>query len=151
MSAETIAAVGSLASGLGSLGSAFGGGSPKVDYRGAKKGIRWRVRDARIAGIHPLYAMGAPGVGQGILKPDNSSDIGTAISGVGSALSDYADYRQRKVMQDATVEQVAAKTELLRKEQDWLDEQIAASQQNRLQQGANSYAGPPPAIQTRTF
>jgi len=77
--------------GAGALASAFGGGgSPKVDYRGAKRGIRWRVRDAKAAGIHPLYAIGAPGVGSGILTPQSSgSDIGGALQGMGQAAEKY--------------------------------------------------------------
>lgn len=31
----------------------------KTDYTGMQKGIQWRVEDAKKAGIHPLYAMGA--------------------------------------------------------------------------------------------
>lgn len=92
MDPATIAAAGSIASGLGSLASGFGIGqsSPQVDYKGAKRGIRWRVKDAEKAGIHPLYAIGAPGIGSGILQ-GKSTDPGAGIAGAGRAMEVFAD------------------------------------------------------------
>lgn len=44
----------------------------------AKKSIQWRVADARKAGIHPLYAMGAP-----TFSPAQSVDFGASIANAG--------------------------------------------------------------------
>lgn len=75
------AAGGAIAGALGSILSP----SPGVDHEYAKNFVRWRVKDAKKAGIHPLYALGAPAVGSsatvgaggdGIL--DGLRDVGTA-------------------------------------------------------------------------
>lgn len=80
VTAAGIQAAGSLAGGL------LGNNSPNVDYRGAKKGIRWRVRDAKAAGIHPLYALGAPGIGSAVTTyPGGPSPAGLAAEGVANA------------------------------------------------------------------
>lgn len=56
---------GALISGAGSLlGNLFGSSQAakqaKMQKEFAQNGIRWRVEDAKKAGIHPLYALGAP-------------------------------------------------------------------------------------------
>lgn len=70
MVAETIGAIGSVLGGLGSIAGGLGlGGSNSakkiareqmaMQREFAQEGIQWRVADAKAAGIHPLYALGA--------------------------------------------------------------------------------------------
>lgn len=124
--------IGSALSGAGALASGFGFGSgdaPEVDYKGAKKGIRWRVRDARKAGIHPLYAMGAPGVGSGILSGGSAgTDPGAAMQGVGNAMTTYQQARMQEKFNQANLEKIQAETDFIR-------EQQAASRASRNAQG----------------
>lgn len=78
MALQTIGAIGGLLGGLGQaaggVAGLFGGGGNNNSYlsyinahqdrefqRAAMQdGIKWRVNDAKEAGIHPLYALGAP-------------------------------------------------------------------------------------------
>ena len=124
---------GALASGLG-----LGGSKQKIDYRGAKRGIRWRVRDARAAGIHPLYAMGAPGIGSGQILSQQGSDPGEALQGAGAALSQYASAKQQKEQHDLNLQ-------LTQKRMDYIDEQIEASKHARNAQSAHGSAVTSPA------
>lgn len=51
-----------------------------------KNGISWRVADAKRAGIHPLYALGAPSMSmQPIITQDQ---IGPAVQQMGQSMSD---------------------------------------------------------------
>lgn len=70
-------------------GGILGKSKQSVDYRGAKKGIRWRVRDAKLAGIHPLFAMGAPGVGQGQILSENNSSMAAGLADAGQHAAKY--------------------------------------------------------------
>lgn len=55
--------VGNILSGIGGLlGLGDSNDAAKMQMRAAKNAIQWRVADARKAGIHPLYALGAPGI-----------------------------------------------------------------------------------------
>lgn len=73
--------LGSLASGLGgalgsgAVGKLFGGGDKKPYTRHLKYGIRWKVDDAKKAGIHPLYALGA-NVGSPVQRVNDEAQIG---------------------------------------------------------------------------
>lgn len=62
---------------------AFGVDQP-VDYTLAKHGIRWKVADAKKAGIHPLYALGASPSAGGVQSGGNL--IG-ALASAGSDIS----------------------------------------------------------------
>lgn len=119
-------------SGLGALASGFGFGqsTPDVDYKGAKRGIRWRVKDAKKAGIHPLYAIGAPGVGQGILKSGGANDPGAGFQGAGAALGKYAQTQLLTERHNADVAKTKAET-------DYINEQIKDAQAARDAQGQN--------------
>lgn len=57
---------------------------PYVDWTGAKEGLGWRVDDAKRAGIHPLYALGAGGVGAGaVVGGSQGPSAGEAVSNFG--------------------------------------------------------------------
>lgn len=55
----------------------------------AKNGIKWKVQDAKNAGIHPLYALGAstPTYTPVSLTQDASNPMGNAIAAAGQDLS----------------------------------------------------------------
>lgn len=69
----------------------------------AQNGIRWKVEDAKAAGIHPLYALGASGAS---FSPVNAS-IGPDTS-MASALSDMGQNVGRAVAATRTAEEDAA-------------------------------------------
>lgn len=79
----------------------------------AQQGIRWKVADAKAAGLHPLYAIGAQGAQY---SPVSYSDsMGPAIAQAGQQLSSaagqYIDYKnqqriaseQRQLAQDQII------------------------------------------------
>lgn len=67
---------------------------PSVDYTGAKKGIQWRVADAKAAGIHPLYALGAPGIGAGAtIGASQEPNYGDAVANLGQNLAYMSSQR----------------------------------------------------------
>lgn len=69
---------------------------PEVDWTGAKMGVRWRVNDAKAAGIHPLYALGAPGVGSGaVIGGTQEPNYGAAVQNLGQNLSYLASERSQ--------------------------------------------------------
>lgn len=72
----------------------------------AKSGIQWRVEDAKKAGLHPLYALGAQGLPQ--YSPSYSADaVGPALASAGQDIG-------RAVMARATpAERLAARMQLL--------------------------------------
>lgn len=71
------------------LGSLFGKKSKSVtpDYTHLKQGIQWKVADAKKAGIHPLYALGAQVGSPGILgQTETGSTASDALSAVGKSI-----------------------------------------------------------------
>lgn len=134
--------IGSLLGGIGSIASGFGfgsGGGQSVDYRGAKKGIRWRVRDAKMAGIHPLYAMGAPGVGSGQIVSSQGTDPGAGLQGLGQAISGLPSRTQKDHSERMAflAEEQARQNVLQTKQQsDLIQEQLIASRESRRAQNA---------------
>lgn len=62
--------------------------------RFAKEGIRWRVEDAKAAGIHPLYALGA--------NTTSFSPSYVGDSGIGNSLSNMGQDVSRAMMAKAT-------------------------------------------------
>lgn len=109
MDPATLSGIGSALSGIGAVGSLFGGESKsgiraqeqmhysnlKAQEAFAQQGIRWRVEDAKKAGIHPLYALGAsiPSYSPSTFIPGESGrrrDFGGALSGLGDAVSGVA-------------------------------------------------------------
>lgn len=95
---------------LGNLGGLFGGGNRytgKGDWPGRtdlifdlqkdsiQKAIRWRVNDARAAGIHPLAALGASPIGGFAApvvsgQPNTGSAVTDALGGIIGAGSQFA-------------------------------------------------------------
>lgn len=86
----------------------------------AQKGIRWRVADAKAAGIHPLYALGAQthSFSPVAIGADYSS-IGEAGQDIGRAIAATSNQSQRvgqmqKILDGLTVERAGLENELLR-------------------------------------
>lgn len=80
------AIIGGIISGAGSLAGGILGNqsnekinSSNISYQRqfAQKGIQWKVKDAREAGVHPLYALGAPTI------PFQPSSVGNDYSYLG--------------------------------------------------------------------
>ena len=63
----------------------------------AQNGIRWKVEDARAAGIHPLYALGSSGASFSPVSSGPSADLSLA-----SAASDMGQNISRAVSQTRT-------------------------------------------------
>lgn len=95
----------------------------------ANFGIRWKVADAEAAGIHPLYALGAPtfspspttisGVSEGY-TPDIGSGISQMGQGIGRAVAATQTNKERElsaaeqVLQQQAVERGGLQNDLLR-------------------------------------
>jgi len=114
---DLVSAAGALSAGanlVGSLGSVFGGGGLSArkaaayqheynkrmaEYVGSNS-IQWRVNDAKRAGVHPLYALGAPSI-----SPPSShvgsdaNSLGDRLSqagqGISRAINAYSDRKDR--------------------------------------------------------
>lgn len=107
-----------LASGVGSaVGNLFGGGGDKyrpVFNRPLKNRIRWSVRDAKRAGIHPLYAIGAPAVGAAQPVGDGGMQL-SVQAGREAYQKARAQNAQDRII-DAQVQESEAKAEMYRSE-----------------------------------
>lgn len=90
----------------------------------AQMGIRWKVADAKAAGIHPLYAIGANTVGYSPVSVGDTG-IGTALQGMGQDIS--AAYARQQTQQER--EASAAKTAFRQAE---IDSMNRAEHQERL-------------------
>ncbi|AYQ58214.1 putative VP2 [Microviridae sp.] len=118
---ELIGAAGSLAGGL--LGSSANKEASDQDWKRQKKvlqnSISWRVADAKRAGIHPLYAMGAP-TSSFTSTIAGSDPIGNALQNmgqdVGRAVNSYMskDQRAADMMSQLALERGELENELLR-------------------------------------
>jgi len=60
----------------------------ELQLAAAKNGIQWRVKDALKAGVHPLYAVGAPGVN---IAPTEVSGLGPALADAGQDVGRAVD------------------------------------------------------------
>ena len=151
----SLSSIGSIAGGLGSIASAFGsGGSGKgqnaanqfrwqqeKDERFAQHAIRWRVNDAKAAGLHPLAAVGFAGAQSNspsyAIPASNSPDFASMGQGIDRALNRGKNNLQKELDNLAL--------EKAKLENDYIRTQIAGSQQ----QIAKS-AGSPPLFSTPT-
>lgn len=123
----------------------------KYQKQFAKKGLSWRIKDAKMAGIHPLAALGAqvnsfspsfvsgnPGDGMieaGRIQAAGASDMGQAIGRAASAFGDIDDRNN----------QYLAKMQELQLQNAQLNNAVLASQVANLNQPGN----PPPTPTNR--
>lgn len=111
----------------------------------AQKAIQWRVKDAQAAGIHPLYAMGNPGVGGSPV----SNDAGVFASQMGQDLGRAAasmmtrKERQRAAATAATREAIQFDQDTQRRELEnqYLRAQIAKLSNDQVPPAAPDGAG----------
>jgi hypothetical protein len=100
-----LAAAGSFLQGIGAVGSLFGGSSGRGQAtqnflwqrRFAKNAVRWRAEDAKRAGLHPLWAMGAsvPSFQPTVVgQSDTGSSWSDAFTQAGNALNHFAMAKQ---------------------------------------------------------
>lgn len=66
----------------------------------AQNSVSWRVADAKRAGIHPLYALGAPTFSPAV---SSSSPMGDAIAGMGQDISRSMNATASQSTRDANV------------------------------------------------
>lgn len=116
----------------------------------AQNSIRWRVADAKAAGVHPIYALGAPtmSASASYIPEDGFASQGAAL---GSALESQDLSRPINATRTLEERTAAAKETELRLEGLKLDNDIkrasVASSVQRIAQGLNP---PMPAIDERT-
>lgn len=111
------AGIGSVLSGLSGFGSLFGGSGGLSARKSAaleaayarefaQNQIQWKVQDAKNAGVHPLYALGAPAVsfspsfGGAEPKRNVMRDLSEAGAGISRAAGAFADSKQRAILFD---------------------------------------------------
>lgn len=121
------------------LGGLLGRKKSRPDYAGQldylKKSIPARVEGAKAAGLHPLAALGIAPAGQPAMIPgqsDTGSIIGEGIQAAGRA---YGQAQAR----DHALKIAELDLENRRLQNDWLQSQIAASNQKTLESQAISY------------
>lgn len=105
----------------------------------AEQGIRMRVADAKAAGVHPLYALGANTPGYSPVMSAMPQAVSEAGQHIGRAIDAAGSSEDRALARQLAVVQ-------LRNAQlqgDYIQEQIAASQFARLNQGGQASAGVP--------
>ena len=145
-------AIGGIASALGGM---FGGNkAAKAQYRMFKKqlqfqrdaathGIQWKVKDARKAGIHPVYALGAPTFSPAPISADTSGyasageSLGRGVSQVAQAM---AAKRQNKLQEDL----LKAQIDKTQAEADAVASQAQAYKLNMLRQHVTGVGKPRP-------
>lgn len=150
MDPATLAGIGSVLGGIGSVGGLFGGSSKsalraqenmnamniQMQKEFAQHGIRWRVEDAKAAGIHPLYALGANTTSFSPTSyiPGDSGprrDYGGALEGLGRAGQGLARALQAKQSEE---ERIDSKLNALALERGELENDLLRSQIARLNQ-----------------
>lgn len=99
----------------------------------AQYGIRWKVADAKAAGLHPLYAIGA--VSPSAQASYSSTDMGRSVSQAGSRVADHVRYSREERSRKAE----NAKRRLLMQDQLLLEQMKARSQINVDTAQANYY------------
>lgn len=133
MIGEAISAVGNIASGI--FGASAAKKAAEVQYRQQKEfaqnGIQWKVADAKEAGIHPLYALGANTVSYAPVSVGNTNpaaglaeagqNIGRAIDATRPAAARLDAYTQ--TAQQLSLTRMGLENELLAS-------QIATTRQN---------------------
>lgn len=136
---------------FGGLGSAIGGiadifmGSDQARKQAhlqkefAQNGIQWKVEDAKKAGIHPLYALGANTMSY------SPTTVGTDLAGVGQNLGRAIDSTRTEPQKIDAVQETLGRLAIERGglENELLRQQIASSAIATTRQSAGS---PTPAF-----
>lgn len=137
-----IGAAGSIAGGLINKGAsdnqtaaqmAMGEQNLAMQKRFAEEGIRWRVADAKAAGIHPLYALGAqlPSYSPTTFIPGDVSGLGNGIAAAGQDIGRAVDATR------TSEERTTARLDALSVERAELQNELLRSQIARMNQNPN--------------
>lgn len=108
----------------------------------AKNGIRWKVEDAKAAGIHPVYALGASThsfspISVGTMPDDSAA---RAVSGMGQDIS--RAIQATRTAEEQTLAKLQLQSAQLDLEGKAIDNQIRASQLQKIQApGTQSFPG----------
>lgn len=92
--------------------SALAGRQSKPDYTHLKQGIQWRVADAKAAGIHPLFAMGANISSPSIVAGDNRASNALEQAGRGIQRASQNQIQRQQIALQS--EESLARTNLLK-------------------------------------
>lgn len=89
----------------------------KLQREFAQNGIRWKVEDAKQAGIHPLYALGAQTTAAAPVSV-GSTDFATGGQNLGSAIQAMTTPKEKtdgfaKTVQDLTIQKMGLENEVL--------------------------------------
>lgn len=100
----------------------------KLQKEFAQSGIQWKVEDAKKAGIHPLYALGAQ---TNSFAPQSVGDMGISAAGqdIGRAITATSSQGSDAVAEKLSLERAGLENELLRT-------QIQGSKLATIRQGA---------------
>lgn len=121
---------------LGAVGSLFGQSKEqKAQEKFAKNGIQWKVADAKEAGIHPLFALGANTVSYSPMGL--GSTLGSLGSEMGQDIGRSVAAGMSREQKSASFENSLAKLAL---ERGGLENEILRSQLRKI----NQPASPPP-------
>lgn len=123
MDPASMAAIGQAASSVIGRGidALTGGNDTDQDWKRQKKvmqnSISWRVADAKRAGIHPLYALGAPTMSYSASAGSSGPSLGETLGGMGQDVSravaaGMSDAERR--LQQLTLEKAGLENEYLR-------------------------------------
>lgn len=140
--------VAAIAGAVSDISSVFGGDDDAGDQQRlaywqqkqfAKKGIRWKVADARAAGIHPLYALNAPTLTPNPIVVGQEDDgFSTALGRVGARLSSYELAKQQERTRSLEERESLARVEQVKAQTDLISVQAAAARAAMLKNGVNS-------------
>jgi len=135
--------IGDVLGGIGSIAGAFmqksaADNNIKLQKQFAQQGIQWKVADAKAAGIHPLYALGAQTHSFSPVQSFAGDSIASAGQSFGRAIDAYRTNGERldgftKASQSLQLENSKLQNDLLR-------QQLASNQATLNQPGT-----PPPA------
>lgn len=120
----------------------------KAQYDFAQRGIQWKVADAKKAGIHPLYALGATGAMYSPVHSDAPAFAAAAGQDLSRAIHTAMTARERRTLEHAAIvrQQMEDDIALQRHGKDMeradLENALLRSQVARLNSGQS---GPPMA------
>lgn len=102
----------------------------------AQQGIRWRVADAKAAGIHPLFALGSSGASFSPIATTVGADtsMGTALANAGQDVGRAINSTRTQSERVTAVSEAAQKLSLTKMD---LENQLLASQIAKLNQTPN--------------
>lgn len=113
---------------------------PKADYTHLQKGIQWRVEDAKRAGIHPLYALGASTSSPVYTYEGGPAFAAGAIKGVSEAVGNITASKREAQLHDLTLREIESriKANEATAAKDYADSLYSMSNAARVGQASNA-------------